>query len=610
MLMLFSRVASVFEELESVSSRTEITELLSKLFTEAAPEEAGLLSYLMLGNLYPKFRSTTFNFAEKSMVSFLEAELFADKVVKKQKQLSFLGLFSTPEKAVGGSGKLAKKTKELGDVGSAIFYLLKELEIEDDSNLSLVQVYEDLKNIEKISGSGSQEIKAEMLVDLVKKLSPVEAKFVVRIILGKLRLGFSEMTILDSVSWAEAGDKSLRVNLEQAYNICADIGLIAKKIKDGGIEAIEQLTAMPGVPIRMAAAEREEDAHAILAKLGPCVAQPKLDGLRLQVHLFVEDGERVVKFVSRNLQDVTEMFPDLAKAVLSLKSDSLIAEGEAIAIDTESGAFLPFQETSKRRRKKEVDLAIESRPMRLYLFDCLYEGAQLLLSQAHSERRKRLVALVGEDADSSSIIQAIEEATFETGEDLENYFDEQISMGLEGIIAKRIDAPYVAGKRNFNWIKLKRIEKGNLDDTIDAVILGYYSGKGKRAGFGIGALLVGLFNDKEDRFESVAKIGTGLTDQEWRDYKAACDQIKVNEQPHNVVVAKELAPDVWVEPKLVTIIRADEISVSPLHSAGKTEEKSGLALRFPRVMGLREDKAARDATTVIELKRLKELQQK
>ena len=608
--MNFSLVANVFEELENISSRTAITELLSTLFKEATAEEAELLSYLMLGNLYPKFRSTTFNFAEKNMISFLEVELFADKIVKKQKQLSFLGLFSAPEKAVGTNGKLAKKTKELGDVGSAIFHLLKELEIEEGSGLSLVQVYEDLKNIEKIYGSGSQEIKAEMLVDLVKKLSPIEVKFVVRIILGKLRLGFSEMTILDSISWAEAGDKSLRVKLEQAYNICADIGLISKKIRGGGIEEIEKLTAMPGVPIRMAAAERQEDAHAIVEKLGPCVAQPKLDGLRLQVHLYVENGERVVKFVSRNLQDVTEMFPDLARAVLKLKTDSLIAEGEAIAIDSKSGAFLPFQETSKRRRKKEVDRAIESRPMKLYLFDCLYESGQLLLDQSHRERREQLVALVGDGTDSDSVIQAIEEAAFESGEELESYFDEQISMGLEGIIAKRIDAPYVAGKRNFNWIKLKRIEKGNLDDTIDAVILGYYSGKGKRAGFGIGALLVGLFIDKEDRFESVAKIGTGLTDQEWREYKAACDEIKVNEQPHNVVVAKELTPDVWVAPKLVTIIRADEISVSPLHSAGKTEEKNGLALRFPRVMGLREDKAARDATTVVELKRLKELQQK
>jgi len=188
-----------------------------------------------------------------------------------------------------------------------------------------------------------------------------------------------------------------------------------------------------------------------------------------------------------------------------------------------------------------------------------------------------------------------------SAQELEAYFNATITHGLEGLVVKRDDAVYQPGKRNFNWIKLKRQESGSLDDTIDCVVLGYYMGHGKRATFGIGAFLVGVYNEKADCFETVAKIGTGLTDGEWKDLKKSCDALIREHKPSNIVCAKELYPDVWCYPEIVVLVRADEITLSPLHSAGKTDENLGYALRFPRIMGYRPDKKAVEATTVKEI---------
>ncbi len=239
-------------------------------------------------------------------------------------------------------------------------------------------------------------------------------------------------------------------------------------------------------------------------------------------------------------------------------------------------------------------------PLRLYVFDILYLNGKSLLGESHDERYATLQKIMPTKGDSP--VQVIEEKQIKSAKELEDCFLAAIAEGLEGIVVKRSDAIYQPGKRNFNWIKLKRQEEGHIEDTIDCVVLGYYAGSGKRATFGIGAFLVGVFNKKEDRFETVAKVGTGLTDQEWIDLKKQCDAIKRAQKPSNVICAKELYPDVWVAPDIVCQIRADEITKSPTHAAGKDGDELGLALRFPRLMGYREDKNPEDATTVAELK--------
>ena len=369
------------------------------------------------------------------------------------------------------------------------------------------------------------------------------------------------------------------------------------------------MRVVPGIPIRPAAAERLKDAKAIIKKIGSCVAQPKLDGFRLQVHIKAVGEKKEMHFFSRNLQDMSQMFPDLKKILFNLNVESLIAEGEAIAYDPETGSFLPFQETVRRKRKYKIEKMMQDFPLKLFLFDILYLNGEPLIDKTHKERRKILLNLFDKNnVDKNGDLLVIDEESIESSEELEEYFTENISLGLEGLVVKRENEPYVPGKRNFNWIKLKRQESGQLDDTLDCVILGYYVGHGKRARFGIGALLVGVYNEGRDCFQTVAKIGTGLKDDEWISQKKSCDKISVKEKPKNVECAKELFPDVWVQPNIICMIRADEITKSPLHAAGKDEENLGLALRFPRLMGYRPDKSVNEATTVVEVKNLYDLQ--
>ncbi|CAN5199313.1 ATP-dependent DNA ligase [soil metagenome] len=573
--MKFSTVSECFSQIEQVSGRLEITRLLAQLLKQANANEASIICNLSLGQLHAPYIGTKFNFAEKNIAKVLE-------------QLLDLSEF-----------KFVEILKKKGDISLVI----PEDAWRASEDLTIHQVYMALCAMEQTTGTGSQEEKQAALSALLQKLDPIGARLVVKVLTGKLRLGFSDMTIVDALSWMVSGDKSLRLYIENAYNTCADIGLIAQELKDNGIEKVKSMHSQVGIPIIPAAAERLPNPRAIIEKLGTCIAQPKLDGFRLQIHVDNSGKHQKIHFFSRNLQDMSAMFPDLHEAFSKFTGDSLICEGEAIVYDPNTGAFSKFQETVKRKRKHDIEQVMKDLPLQVFIFDIMYLNGKDLMVLGHEERRTYVDRVF---KGANSLIHPIEEKKVSTAKELEDYFNLDISAGLEGLVVKRPDAIYQPGKRNFNWIKLKRTDEGELEDTLDCVILGYYTGEGRRTKFGVGAFLVGLFNKKEDRFETVAKIGTGMKDEDWMDLKLRCDAIKVLHQPKNVVCVKELYPDVWVNPEIVCSILADEITVSPLHAAGKTESSLGYALRFPRFTGYRPDKSATEATTTDEIKRLYE----
>ncbi len=574
--MKFFEVGQAFQAIEEESSRLKMTELLAHVLERANPHEASIICNLSLGKLNPPYIGTQFNMAEKNIIK------------------SIAHLLDRSE------AEVAKQAKKVGDLGAVVW----EWEWDGKEGLTVLQVYRALHDLEQVHGEGSQEAKINLLTKLLSQLDPTSAKYVTRIVLGKLRLGFSDMTIVDALSWMEVGNKSIRKIIEHAYNICADIGLIAQTLKESGLEAIEKMKIQVGIPIRPAAAERLPTAKAIFEKLGTCVAQPKLDGFRLQIHLDKRKKTPVVHFFSRNLQDMSAMFPDIVPAIKKLPVETLICEGEAIGYDTNTGNFLPFQETVKRKRKHGIEAAASEYPLKVFLFDLLYLNGKSYLDVGHEERRKKLFDVFKHFKEEH--VHIVDEKVVKSAKELEDYFIHNIETGLEGLVVKRPDAIYQPGKRNFNWIKLKRQEEGQLEDTLDCVILGYYAGKGKRAGFGIGAFLVGVYNPKKDEFETIAKIGTGLTDDEWRALKAKCDRVASKTKPKNVECHKDLTPDVWTYPEIVCLIRADEITKSPVHAAGRTTNELGYALRFPRFMGYRPDRSPEEATTVHEIKRLYE----
>ena len=440
----------------------------------------------------------------------------------------------------------------------------------------------------RLEGEGSVEKKTDMGVGLLVSCSPLEAKYLTRYMLNRLRLGVGDPTIMNGLAIAVKGDRTFREQIEKAYNLCSDLGRVARLVKEGVDPS--SIHMEPFMPIRPALAERLNSAEAIINKIGPCFADAKYDGFRLQVHKF---GQRV-EIYSRKQERLTHMFPELIKEIMNLPGD-WIFEGEAVGI--REGKFLSFQETIRRRRKHNVEEAAQKFPLNLFVFDVLYHDGDLIMEKPFKERRKyvekyfngtRIHHSWGIHVDNASQLQA--------------FFDECIHKNLEGIIAKDLSQPYIAGARKFAWIKLKK-SYGGLADTIDVVIVGYYRGKGERAGL-LGGVLTAVYNPEYDRFETIAKVGSGLTEEEMEDLKNRLESIRVPSKPPQVF--SHLEPDVWVEPQIVVTVMADEITDSPLHTCA-WDGKRGLALRFPRIQQIREDKSPYEATTtheVIEMKHI------
>jgi len=592
--MQFSKLSQYLSRIEATPKRLEITAILAELLKEASAGEIGEICYLVLGRLAPPYEGIEFNLAEKMMVRVLAS-------------------------AYGVEEDQARKVyRDKGDLGDAAEELAGNSR--GPKGPSVAEVYRRLREVAEDSGPGSQERKVSGMAGILRDLDPLSARYVARIPVGRLRMGFMDKTILDALSVAETGDKSARPEVERAYNVSADIGRIARLVKQKGIRGVQGIGVEVGTPVRMASAERLPTPGDILEKMGgKLAAEPKFDGFRIQVHLDksrelkeressaqlsmlgAELGGPWVKTFSRNLEDTTAMFPEIVAAVQRLPAKSLIMEGEAIAYNPETEEFEPFQETAKRKRKHGVKEKATELPLKVFAFDLLYRDGEDLTKKPYAERRKALVELVRGQADT---IMVAEEQEFTDPKKLEQFFNENIEHGLEGIMTKRLDGVYQAGVRNFNWVKLKRVDHGKLEDTIDCVVLGYYRGRGKRTKFGIGGFLVAVYDEKEDVFKTISRVGSGLTDEEWGEMKRRVDQLKTKEKPKNVEVVKELTPDVWADPSIVVAIRADEITNSPSHTAG------GMALRFPRLMAFRDDKEPEQATTVREVEELFRQQRK
>jgi DNA ligase-1 len=256
-------------------------------------------------------------------------------------------------------------------------------------------------------------------------------------------------------------------------------------------------------------------------------------------------------------------------------------------------------------------------PLKYMIFDVLYLNGTNMIPKTYEKRREAFKDLMRE----GSVLYPAEEKKFDDGKEIENFFDKCIAEGLEGILAKKLDGAYQAGARGWSWIKLKRSYQSKLDDTVDCVVMGYYFGRGKRTSFGIGAFLIGIYDSKKDIFETIAKVGTGLTDDEWRELAKRGQALESKEKPALYEVDKWLEPDVWVKPEIVVEIRADELTRSPVHTAGRSLKPSksgsafdvdvpGYALRFPRLERFRDDKKSTDATTLKEVEEIFKLQKK
>ena len=574
--MDFALLTQVFERIEATRKRLEYTDELAKLFAQAKPGEVKRLAYLCNGILVPQHQGIELGVGDK----------LAEQAVSV-----------VSGKSVAEVEKVFRRTGDLGSAAQEILSKKTQLTLSAQA-LSLDKVYDNFMRIATASGAGSQDTKVKTLAELLSNASPNEAKVIVRLVQGNLRMGVGESTILDALSVMKQGDKSLRPELERAFNLTSDIGLVAEMFGRKGIEGVREVKPVPFSPIRPALAERLLNAEAIFEKLGECAVEGKYDGLRLAVH---KVGDKVEIF-SRRQEKMTHMFPDVVEAVRKqIAAKEAIFEGEAVAFDDATGVFLPFQETIQRKRKHGIGAKAKELPLHLFAFELLYCDGRDLTLLPYKERRAALAKILK----GKGVIGLAKTVVVKDASALKKFFDECVSAGLEGIVAKDLNAPYTAGARKFSWIKLKKSYQTELADTLDLVIVGYYLGRGKRTQFGFGGLLAAAYSSRDNVFRTVCKIGTGFSEKQMQEFKQMLSEIEVAKKPDEV--DSVLVPSKWVKPKYVVVVTADEITLSPTHTCCR-KGGQGLALRFPRFKQLRADKAPEDATTEDEILEMFEMQ--
>ncbi|VVB57862.1 DNA ligase [Candidatus Anstonella stagnisolia] len=394
--------------------------------------------------------------------------------------------------------------------------------------------------------------------------------------------------------------KKMREEYERAFNLCSDIGEVAAAVY-GKPTDMGKFSMKIFSPVRPALAERLSTAEEIIEKIGECAVEGKYDGLRMQVH---RKGERVEIF-SRKQERMTHMFPEIVSAAKELGAREFILEGEALAYNAAEDKYYSFQQTIQRKRKHGIQGMSEELPLHLFAFDILYADGVEYTYEEYSKRRNILEKILK----GNKTIVPSKRIIAKTAAELEKFFNKCIAEGLEGIIAKDLKQPYIAGARKFAWIKLKR-SYGALADSIDVVICGYYLGKGQRSEFAFGGLLTAVYNEESGKFETIAKIGSGFTEVEMGDFEEMLKKITVKEKPHEL--ESELVPDFWTKLKYVISVTADEITLSPMHTCGKGkgEDAKGYALRFPRMVELRIDKGPAETTTVSEIEKMYRMQKK
>lgn len=587
--MKFIELSRFLERIEKTTLRNEIMEILAELFAKSSDEEIDQIVYLSLGRLRPKFDRMEFNLAEKMMI----------RAVARMAKIS--------------NEEVTKVYKEMGDLGEVVkgFRVLKSRI--KGSELSVIEVYEKLLEIAKEEGQGSQERKVSKLSKLLLDLDESSAKYVTKVVMGKLRLGFSDKTILDALSFMENGDKSGRKDLDWAYQVSPDVGNIAMLVKKHSISGVVDRVAVTyGVPVIPALAQRLKTADEMIEKMGKVMMEAKFDGTRVQIHykknreksiknndlsngmLFGEKKQDFeVRTFTRNLDENSHMFPELQQISKQIRASEVILDAEAIGYDPKTGELLPFQMTITRKRKHGISDAQKQVPLKFFVFDILYKDGESLIEKPLIERRK----ILEETIFSGEVLVVDDYKETSDSNELRKYHQKQLDMGLEGAMVKKIDGVYSPGRTGFNWVKFKETEDavGKLSDTLDVVVMGYYAGKGKRSKFGIGAFLVGV-RGEGDKILTLAKVGTGLTDEQWKEMKIRCVEFETEKKPQEYgEIDRTLIPDKWVEARIVVEVAADEITKSPSHSAG-------MALRFPRLVKFRDDKDVLGITKTEELK--------
>jgi len=580
--MEFSIISEMFEMMEKTTKRIELTNILVELLKKTPKKIIPNVVYLLQGIIRPNFEGVELGIAEK----------LAIRAISKSAGL--------PIK------KIEDDYRECGDLGLTASNILK---IKTQTTftaekITVERVYETLFKIAKLEGKGSQDLKMKYISSLLNDATPLEAKFVLKILLGTLRLGIAENTVMDALAIAFTGKKENREQIENAYNVSSDLGKVSLIVATDGIDEIKKFKISLFSPIRPMLADRVQSEKDVIKKMPEqFAAEYKLDGERVQIHM---QSDKIILF-SRRLENITQYYPDIVERIgKSLNVNEGVFEAEIVPINENTGEFLPFQELMHRRRKYKLNEAVAQYPITVNFFDVLYYDKKDCLNLEYSERRKILEQVVHEDNFSKLVPMLF----VKNENEIEEFLENSINAGCEGLMLKTPNAPYRAGTRGSNWLKLKREYRNELGDSVDLIVIGAYFGRGRRTGL-YGTLLLATYNPEKDNFPSICKVGTGFTDESLDQlYQILSNKVTLKKNPR---IVSEMEADVWFEPELVLEIVASEITLSPIHKTGLDliRKSSGFALRFPKFTGkIRYEKAVEDASTVEEVLALYKRQSK
>jgi DNA ligase-1 len=539
--MDYSELVSVYHDLEATPSKLEKTAIITEFLEGTDPSLLDTVPHLLMGTVFP---------AGSSLELGVGPGLVYDAIT-----------FVTGVKKDG----VKRLVKEMGDVGSAAERLTqkKAQTALFPEKLTVEKVKANLEKVALAQGPGSQEKKIRLISELLTNAEPAEAKYLVRTMLGELRVGVAEGLLRDAIARTFGTTPEV---VERAYMLSNDFGRVAQIASKDGEEGLRKVTMEVGVPIKPMLAQIAPSMEKVLADVERPALEIKYDGARIQIHK--EGGS--IRIFSRRLEDVTSPLPDvLARAREAIQTDRAIVEGEAVAMDPATGRPAAFQDILRRfRRKYGVEEMRREIPFEVYLFDCLYVDGESMIDRPFHQRRAELERIIAPRERFELAQQLVTKSVDEAGV----FYQKALDIGHEGVMIKNLDAPYIPGARVGHMYKIKPVM-----ETLDLVIIGASWGAGKRKGW-LSSYVLGVMDENTGRILPVGRVGTGVTEEQLDEFTRLLEPL----------IEFEEGTEARIKPEVVVEVAYQEIQKSPNY-------ESGFALRFPRIMRLRGDKSPTEA---------------
>lgn len=560
--MKYSELVELYEYLEGTPSRLDKTKKIAEFLKSARDEDLKEIILLIQGRVFPAYSEKEIGVADKMMTKVIAS-------------------------STGNSeNHVTREFRNTGDLGLSVKKLIesKRQRTLADRELRVKEVFEALKKLASVEGKGSQETKASLIKGLISHAKPDEAKYIVRTVLGQLRIGVAKGILRDSIASAffegSEGDERKKVvkAIEWAWFLRADYAEVAEIAKNQGMEGLSRVSIKLGKPYHVLLAEKAKNLEEALDKFENPSVEFKYDGARVCIH---KKGDSLW-FFTRRLENVTKQFPDLVElAKRGINADKCVIEGEMLATDPETGKPMPFQMLSQRiKRKYDIEKMAKKIPVQVNLFDMVYLEDSEMFSIKLAQRRKDLEKII---RPVKGKFQLAEMLVTKDVKKAGKFYQRALDSGQEGVIVKNLEAEYQPGRRVGYWLKVKPIM-----ETLDLVITGAEWGTGKRASW-LGSFVLSCRDG--DGFKECGMMGTGIKEKgEGITFKDLTKKIKP-------LIEEEEGKKVKIKPEIIVEVAYEEIQKSPNYA-------SGYALRFPRLLQLRPDKSTDEVDDVRRINKL------